>query len=339
MNILVTGGAGYIGSHISNLLIEQKKNVVILDNLSTGHTWALPKSAHFIRGHAGDIELVSSIIQKFSIDAVMHFAASIEVEESVKNPIKYFENNTATTIRLLKACTSNNVKQFIFSSTAAVYGNPGVCPITESSPLAPVNPYGQSKIMVENVLKQMAAPKSYPGLRYIALRYFNVAGAGHRFGIGPAHDNSTHLIKVACQAATGQRESIQIYGTDYNTLDGTCIRDYIHIDDLAQAHLLALDYLQNEKNPSLVMNCGYGHGYSVKEVLNVFQSATGIKLKVENGPRRPGDPEQLIADPSLIKKVLNWSPQHDDLAEICRSAYTWEQKLITIRKSNPTLQP
>ncbi|MCC6137933.1 MAG: UDP-glucose 4-epimerase GalE [Bdellovibrionaceae bacterium] len=337
MNILVTGGAGYIGSHATQQLLDQNHKVIVLDNLSTGHRWAISKKAEFVEGNISDIPLVTATLKKFSIEAVMHFAAHIEVEESVRNPIKYFENNTASTLRLFKACSDANVKKIIFSSTAAIYGNAtSKDPICETAALHPVNPYGWSKLLVETALDriQMSFTSSGEPLKYVALRYFNVAGASNNLKIGPAHPNGTHLIKVACQAATGQREGLKIYGTDYNTKDGTCVRDYIHVDDLVHAHILALDYLNNNNNPSVVLNCGYGRGYSVKEVLDVFQQATGTKLNIELAPRRPGDPEQLIADPSNIKAILNWTPKYNDLSIICKSAFEWEKRLLEIKKNN-----
>lgn len=337
MNILVTGGAGYIGSHATQQLLNKNHNVVVLDNLCTGHRWALAEKAQFVEGNIADTEFVAQILKKHSIEAVMHFAAHIEVEESVRNPTKYFENNTAATLRFLRACSEANVKKIIFSSTAAIYGNStNTDPIGETARLNPVNPYGWSKLLVETALHEMQASFTSKGepLKYVALRYFNVAGASQNLKIGPAHPNGTHLIKVACQAATGQRPDIKIYGTDYNTKDGTCVRDYIHVDDLVSAHVLALDYLADTKNPSVVLNCGYGKGYSVKEVLDVFQQATNTKLNIELAPRRPGDPEQLIADPTNIKQILDWKPQYDDLAVICKSAYDWEKRLLEIKAKN-----
>lgn len=331
MNILVTGGAGYIGSHTTYQLLDHGHNVVVLDNLSTGHKWAVPKQSTFIHGDVGDIELVQTILKQHAIEAVVHFAASIEVEESVTNPIKYFHNNTANTIRLLLACKNVGVQKFIFSSTAAVYGNPKTAPILETADLKPVNPYGESKLLIEQCLKSCAQPQNHgAGFRYVALRYFNVAGASSKYPTGPSHPNGSHLIKAACQAATGQRDHIRIFGTDYNTPDGTCIRDYIHVDDLAHAHVLALNYVNDTSNLSITLNCGYGRGYSVREVLDVFQRSTGVTLKINHAPRRAGDPENLSADSSLLKKVLGWKPQYDDLKIICTSAYEWEKQLLRI---------
>lgn len=328
MNILVTGGAGYIGSHTVRHLLEHNHTLVVLDNLSTGHLWALPESIAFVKGDIGDQRLVEETLSKYQIEAVVHFAAHIEVEESTQNPLKYFKNNTANTINLLSVCQKMGVQKFIFSSTAAVYGNAKVSPIKEDAPLTPMNPYGESKLLVEKCLNSIQQQSTLNNFRFVILRYFNVAGASSKYDIGPSHPNGTHLIKVACQAATQQRDRIHIFGTNYNTPDGTCVRDYIHVDDLANAHVLALDYLNIATNPSVTLNCGYGHGYSVRQVLDVFQDITKTKLNIIESERRPGDPEMLSADNHKIKQVLKWSPRYNDLSVICSSAYEWEKKLL-----------
>lgn len=329
MNILVTGGAGYIGSHAVHHLLEHNHSVVVLDNLSTGHLWAIPAAATFVRGDISDTHLVETTLSKYKIDAVMHFAAHIEVEESTKDPLKYFKNNTANTIHLLAACQKMGVKKFIFSSTAAVYGNAKVSPIQEDAPLIPMNPYGESKLLVERCLNSIHQKSTLNDFRFVILRYFNVAGASAKYNIGPSHPNGTHLIKVACQVATEQRSHIHIFGTDYNTPDGTCIRDYIHVDDLANAHVLALDYLNTDTNPSITLNCGYGHGYSVRQVLDVFQTVTKVSLKIIESDRRAGDPEILCADSSKMSRILKWVPKYNDLSLMCSSALAWERKLAS----------
>lgn len=332
MNILVTGGAGYIGSHTVRHLLEGNHSLVVLDNLCSGHLWAVPEGIPFIKGDIGDTLLVEDLLQRYNIEAVVHFAAHIEVEESVKNPLKYFNNNTANTLRLLTSCHKMGVKKFIFSSTAAVYGNAKVSPVKEDSPLTPMNPYGESKLLAERCLNSLGELSNQGDLRYVILRYFNAAGASDKYPIGPSHPNGTHLIKVACQVATQQRHQIQIFGTDYNTPDGTCVRDYIHVDDLANAHVLALEYLNAHSNPSVTLNCGYGHGYSVREVLDVFQEVTKVKLNIVQTERRFGDPETLCADNSKIKSLLKWSPRYDNLSVICSSAYEWEKQLLLKKK-------
>lgn len=328
--ILVTGGAGYIGSHTSKLLVEAGYNLVVLDNLYSGHRWAVPKAALFVEGNAGDIALVSDLIRQHKIEAVIHFAGHIVVPESVADPLKYYGNNTCVSRNLLEACTTCGVENFIFSSTAAVYGTPEKLPATESTPTLPINPYGRSKLVTEDILADVAATGK---LRYMALRYFNVAGADPEGGIGQATPESTHLIKVACEVATGQRNHMDIFGTDYPTPDGTCVRDYIHVMDLGRAHLLALKYLL-DGGQSEALNCGYGHGFSVREVLNSVAKVSGKKLDVRMSHRRAGDPAALVADASKLRTQLHWTPELDDLDTICRTAYDWEVKWQGLKASS-----
>ena len=321
MKILVTGGAGYIGSHVVKLLGEKGYEILIIDNLSKGHREAV-LYGKLVVADLRDKEVIKSILREFKPDAVIHFAAFIEVAESVKNPIKYYKNNTVNTLNLLEAMIEAKVDKFIFSSTAAVYGNPEVIPIPEEHPLKPINPYGCSKAFVEEILKDFE--KAY-GLKYVSLRYFNAAGADPEGRIGESHEPETHLIPLVLKAAKGERESIKIFGTDYPTPDGTCIRDFIHVEDLAEAHLLSFLYLMDDGN-SCVFNCGYGHGYSVKEVIEVAKKVTGIDFKVEETERRPGDPAVLVADSAKLKKNLGWKPRFDDLEYIIQTAWNWEIK-------------
>ncbi len=319
--ILVTGGAGYIGSHVVRQLGEAGHEVTVLDNLSTGYREAV-LHGRLVVGDSGDVALVVRLLQEHDIDAVMHFAAHIVVPESVSDPLKYYRNNTSNTRNLLEACTRAGVRRFIFSSTAAVYGIPAHVECDEDSPLAPINPYGRSKLMSEWMLQDVAAAST---LRYGILRYFNVAGADPGGRIGQSTPEATHLIKVACEAATGQRDYINIFGTDYDTPDGTCIRDYIHVDDLARAHLLALDRLR-DGGTSFVANCGYGHGYSVREVLDTVQKVSGMTLDIREAPRRAGDPPALIAKAERIRALLGWTPQHNNLEFIVATALAWERQ-------------
>ena len=320
--ILVTGGAGYIGSHACAMLEGQCGELVILDNLYSGHKWAVPKNAHFYEGDIRDQVLLDRILTHHEIDTVLHFAGHIEVNESVNNPGKYYDNNVVGSLNLIQCCISHNVNQFIFSSSAAVYGAPIEEFVNESTLTSPINPYGQSKLMTEWTLRDFAI--AYASFRFVALRYFNVAGAAMAGNIGQATPNATHLIKVACETACGVRDEMKIFGSDYDTRDGTCIRDYIHVDDLAQAHIDAIAYLNNG-GESLVANCGYGRGFSVKEVIDTLKRQTGIDFNVVETDRRAGDPPQLISDNTFIKSTLNWIPRYDDLALICESAYTWER--------------
>lgn len=322
--ILVTGGAGYIGSHVVRQLGEAGEEIVILDNLSTGFPSAV-LYGELIIGDTGDQALVNRILQEHDIDSVMHFAAHTIVPESVENPLKYYGNNTCSSRSLLECCHQAGVKHFIFSSTAAVYGIPdnGLC--TEESPLAPINPYGTSKLMTEWMLRDLSQASD---LRHVALRYFNVAGSDPEGRIGQSTARATLLIKVACEAAVGKRPHVSIFGTDYPTPDGTGVRDYIHVEDLASAHLDALAYLRNG-GESQTMNCGYSHGYSVREVLETVARVNNAALNIQEEPRRAGDPPNLIAGAEKIRNILGWKPRHDDLDFIVKTSLEWEKKLLS----------
>jgi UDP-glucose 4-epimerase len=320
--ILVTGGAGYIGSHVVRQLGERGEDVVVLDNLSTGFRQAVTHGDLMI-GDTADRDVVSMLLSRRGIDTVMHFAAHIVVPESVANPLKYYGNNTCATRNLLACCAEAGVRNFIFSSTAAVYGIPEGGRASEQSPTIPINPYGWSKLMSEQMLRDLSAAAP---LRHVALRYFNVAGADPGGRIGQSTPEATHLIKVACQHVAGKRDHVSVFGTDYDTPDGTGVRDYIHVEDLASAHLRALDYLR-AGGGSATLNCGYGRGFSVREVLDEVARAAGRPLDVREGPRRAGDPGMLVAVADRIRKTLDWSPQHEDLAGIVRTALAWERKL------------
>ena len=322
MKILVTGGAGYIGSHVVNALGENGHDIIVFDNLSTGHDWAVLYGKMEV-GNLEDSSHLNDVINAFRPDAVMHFAASIQVEESVREPLKYYRNNVANTLNLLDAMDRNGIRNFIYSSSAAVYGTPDKLLVDESVPLHPINPYGACKAMVETVLGDIARASD---LRYIALRYFNVAGADPETRIGQAYLNATHLITRALKTAQGDFTKLSIFGTDYPTPDGTCIRDYIHVVDLANAHLLVLDYLMETKK-SDVMNCGYGRGFSVREVVAAAKKVTGINFTVEEAPRRAGDPPRLVADSTKLRSMTDWQPIYDDLEFIIRTAWEWELKL------------
>ena len=319
--ILVTGGAGYIGSHVVKALGEQGFDVLTYDNLAKGHREAV-LHGRLVTGDLADAALLDDLLADFRPQAVMHFAAFIEVGESVRDPLKYYGNNTANTITLLRAMERHGVRNIIFSSTAAVYGIPGPVPITESHPIAPINPYGQAKAFVEKILEDAAGTGA---VRFVSLRYFNAAGADPDGRIGERHDPESHLIPLVLKAAAGKRKSISLYGTDYPTPDGTCVRDYIHVSDLAEAHLLALRYLL-DGGASDVFNCGYGHGHSVREVIEAVRRATGFDVPVDLSPRRPGDAPVLIADSRKLQQRLQWSPRHDDLPFIIRTAWDWEKK-------------
>ena len=326
--ILVTGGAGYIGSHVVRQLGERGERVVVLDNLSTGFRSAV-LHGDLVVGDTGDQPLVAKLLADHGIDTVLHFAAHIVVPESVANPLKYYRNNTANTRTLLECAVQTGVRHFIFSSTAAVYGMPPAGVASEDSPTQPINPYGLSKLMSEWMLRDVAAVTP---LRYVALRYFNVAGADPEARIGQSSHESTHLIKVACEAVTGRRPHVAIFGTDYDTPDGTCIRDYIHVEDLAAAHLRALDHLRAD-GASTTLNCGYGRGFSVREVLDAVDRVSGTKLLRREEARRAGDPPRLVARADRIREVLGWTPHHDDLDHIVRTALAWERKLAA--RGNP----
>ena len=323
-SVLVTGGAGYIGSHVVRQLIERGERVVVLDNLVTGFRQAV-LGAELCIGDVGDTELVGKLLAEHQVDTVLHFAAHTIVPESVERPLKYYGNNTAATRSLLEACDRATVKHFVFSSTAAVYGIPAGGVAAEDTPLAPINPYGTSKLMSEWILRDLAATSA---LRYVTLRYFNVAGSDPKGRIGQTTPNATLLTKAACEAAVGKRPSVSIFGSDYETPDGTGVRDYIHVEDLAEAHLKALDYLRGG-SASVTLNCGYGHGYSVREVIAMVEKVAGRKLVTIQAPRRAGDPPALIARATRVRSLLQWTPRLDDLGEIVRSAYAWEQKLLT----------
>lgn len=322
MRVLVTGGAGYIGSHVVNALGEKGYDVLTYDNLSYGHAEAVLYGS-LVTGDLSDLKKLRETFDGFRPDAVMHFAAFIVVPESVREPLMYYVNNFCNALNLLRVCHEFRVNRFIFSSSAAVYGIPDVVPVKEDTPMNPISPYGRSKAMVENALSDIAAVQD---LRYISLRYFNVSGADEKARIGQKRKDATHLITLAVRTALGKRPYLEIYGTDYPTPDGTCIRDYIHVDDLSDAHVSALDYLI-EEGRSGVFNCGYGHGYSVREVVAAAKRATGVDFKVIEASRREGDPPQLIADSTKLKDTLGWVPRHDDLPYIIRTAYEWEKKI------------
>ncbi|MBL1260166.1 MAG: UDP-glucose 4-epimerase GalE [Thiotrichaceae bacterium] len=326
--ILVTGGAGYIGSHVVRQLGEAGHRIVVLDNLSTGFRESV-LHGELIIGNSGDQPLVSQILKDHEIGAVLHFAANIVVPESVSDPMKYYGNNTCNTRNLLDCCQKAGVAHFIFSSTAAVYGIPDELPASEETPLVPINPYGSSKLMSEWMLRDLAAACD---LNYVVLRYFNVAGANVEGQIGQSTPEATHLIKVACEVATGAREQVAIFGTDYPTEDGTGVRDYIHVDDLASAHLKALDYLRTG-GESTTLNCGYGSGFSVRQVLNAVEKCHGSPIKIVEEPRRAGDPPALIAAASKIRETLGWQPKYNDLGLITQTALDWEKKVQAKKKS------
>ena len=321
--ILVTGGAGYIGSHVVKQLTAQGEDVIILDNLSTGFREAIT-SGELIVGDMGDTALVNRIMTDNKIETVMHFAAHTIVPESVSDPLKYYGNNTCNSRKLLACCQEHKIKHFVFSSTAAVYGEPDEQPVTENTPLAPINPYGTSKLMTEWMLRDLAHATD---MNYIALRYFNVAGSDPQGKIGQRTPNATLLVKVAVEVAIGKRPEMYIFGTDYPTPDGTGIRDYIHVEDLASAHLSALEYLRANPSESQILNCGYGHGYSVREVLDAVQKVNGKPIKIVEQQRRAGDPPELISDVSKIKSLLDWQPKYDDLETIVRTSLEWEKKM------------
>lgn len=319
---LVLGGAGYIGSHTVAQLLERGEKVLVLDNLATGNRWAVPQGVEFIEASCGQKDVVEAVLKNNKVQTVIHFAASLVVPESVSNPQKYYLNNTVNTAHLLEACLSSGVRHFVFSSTAATYGIPKEPLAKESTPLAPINPYGASKMMSERML--MDASQAHPEFQAVILRYFNVAGAREDGKLGQANKSATQLIKVASEVACGNRPSLDLFGTDYDTPDGTCVRDYIHVDDLAEAHLLATDYLR-EGGKTEVFNCGYGHGYSVREVISTMKKVSGVDFKVVETARRPGDPPALVAASDKIKSTLNWKPKRDDLELICRTSYEWEK--------------
>lgn len=327
MAILVTGGAGYIGSHMVHALVDRGETVVVLDDLSTGFEAVLPHQATLVLGDIGDEALVGRLIGEHAVTAIAHFAGSIVVPESVENPLKYYLNNTVKSRALIAAAVAGGVGSFLFSSTAAVYGEPTRPLIDETVPPSPVSPYGWSKLMTEIMLRDTAAAH---GLRYAVLRYFNVAGADPKGRTGQSTPNATHLIKVASQAALGDRPYLSVFGTDYPTRDGTCLRDYIHVSDLIEAHVLALKHLM-DGGENLTCNCGYGDGFSVLEVAEAVKRASGVDFEVRMAPRRAGDPSALIADSTRIRETLGWKPRYDDLDTIVAHAFAWEDAL---RKRN-----
>lgn len=324
--ILVTGGAGYIGSHVVRLLTDAGQPVVVLDNLSTGFSDAV-LGAELVVGDTGDRELVTQVLSTHAVDTVLHFAAHTIVPESVENPLKYYGNNTCCTRNLLECCSAAGVRHFIFSSTAAVYGIPDGPECTEDSPLSPINPYGTSKLMSEMMLRDLGRATD---MRHVILRYFNVAGSDPGGRIGQSTRNATLLIKVAAEVAVGKREQLYVFGTDYPTADGTGVRDYIHVDDLADAHIQALDYLRRG-GASTTLNCGYGHGYSVREVIDAVNRVNGSPIKVVEEARRAGDPPALIARADKIRSVLGWTPRYDDLDFIVKTSLDWERKLAAAK--------
>jgi UDP-glucose 4-epimerase len=323
MTVLITGGNGYIGSHAVLAFREAGFDVVVVDDLSTGHRDAVPADVPFVEGDVGDISQMQGVIQAHKVTSVVHFAGSLVVPESIDNPLAYYLNNTAASRNLIQACVDSGVPRFIFSSSCTVYGSPDALPVLEDAPTAPINPYGRSKLMTEWILQDAAAAHNFTS---ISLRYFNVAGADAQGRAGQSTFGATHLIKVASEAVVGLRDGVEIFGEDYDTPDGTCIRDYIHVTDLVDAHVQALRYLE-AGGESQVLNCGYGRGFSVKEVLETVQRVAKTELNIHSGPRRAGDAPAIFANPSRIRDTLEWRPTHDDLTEIVESAIRWERLL------------
>ncbi len=333
--VLVTGGAGYIGSHAVLALLDAGWPVAVIDNLSTGFRFAVPPGVPFYHGDIEDADLLARIFAEQRIGAVMHFAGSIVVPESVENPLKYYHNNTARSRVLIAAIVAAGVPHMIFSSTAATYGIPDVSPVSEDTPQQPINPYGWSKLMTERMLADTAAAHE---LNFCALRYFNVAGADPEGRSGQSTAGATHLIKVACEAALGERDTVSVFGTDYATPDGTGVRDYIHVSDLADAHVLALEALIAEPERSLTMNCGYGRGFSVLEVLDAVDRVTNRKIERVLAPRRAGDPDSLVSDPARLKATLPWEPKHADLDRIVFHALQWERVLADLHRRDESAE-
>src|SRR6201990_1414140 len=327
MTVLVTGGAGYIGSHMVRALADAGESVVVIDNLSTGFSNFLPESVPLFIGDAGDENLVEGVIAQQAVESIIHFAGSVVVPESMRDPLGYYRNNTMTTQRLLKAAVRSGVSRFIFSSTAAVYGNPEQVPVPEHAPTRPLSPYGSSKLMTEVMLHDVA---SAHGMSYVVLLYFTVAGADPLARIGLATVGATHLLKIAMEAATGQRAKIDVFGTDYPTPDGSCIRDFVHVADLAQAHRAALSYLK-DGGSSVTLNCGYGRGYSVLETIEAVRRVSGRNFAVQYAARRPGDIVTMVADTGRIRATLDWAPQYENLETIAAHALAWEEKLFRER--------
>lgn len=328
LNVLVTGGAGYIGSHAVLALIDAGHYPVVIDNLVTGFRWAIADKAAFYEGDISDGALVQRILRERNIDAVMHFAGSIVVPESVENPLKYYDNNTAKSRSLIESAISGGVRHMIFSSTAATYGIPESSPVREDMPTIPINPYGTSKLMTEMMLRDVAAAHAF---NYCALRYFNVAGADPLCRTGQSTIGATHLLKIAVEAALGKRSNVSVFGTDYATEDGTGVRDYIHVSDLASAHVIALEALVAEPARSHTLNCGYGHGYTVMQVLDAVDRVTNNKLDRKMEGRRAGDADSLISDNTAIKQTFGWEPRYDDLDQIVQHALAWERRLTEIQ--------
>jgi len=320
MTVLVTGGAGYIGSHMVYELTDAGESVVVLDNLSTGQAWAVAEGVPLVIGETGDRALVQKLIRKYGVDAVIHFAASIVVPDSVRDPLGYYRNNTANSRALMECAVNAGVKHFIFSSTAAVYGNPAEIPVKEDAPTVPISPYGSSKLMTEIMLRDAGRAHD---LKYVVLRYFNVAGADPKGRTGQSSKVATHLIKVAVEAVVGLRSKLDVFGDDYPTPDGTCVRDYIHVSDLAEAHLLALNAL--EKSPHLIYNLGNGQGFSVRQVIEAARRVTGHEIPAVESPRRAGDPGILIAGSQKIRRELKWQPKFAKLEDIVKSAWEWHK--------------
>jgi UDP-glucose 4-epimerase len=327
MTVLVTGGAGYIGSHMVLALAEAGESVVVIDNLSTGFSAHLPEGVPLFIGDAADENLVEGVIAAHDVESIVHFAGSVVVPDSMRDPLAYYRNNTMTTRSLLNTAVKCGVNRFVFSSTAAVYGNPDRMPVTEDAPTRPLSPYGSSKLMTEIMLHDVAAAH---GMSYVVLRYFNVAGADPLARIGLATVGATHLLKIAVEAATGQRAKIDVFGTDYPTPDGSCVRDFIHVSDLAQAHRAALSYLR-DGGQSTTLNCGYGRGYSVLETIDAVRRVSGRNFAVQTAPRRPGDIMTMIADTGRITRTLDWTPQYADLDTIAAHALAWEDRLFRER--------
>lgn len=328
--ILVTGGAGYIGSHTVRQLVDAGQRVVVLDNLYSGYRWAIPSGVELVVADCGNSTIVQSVLEKYKISSVIHFAAHLYVDESVEQPLKYYKNNTANTLKLIETCGAAGVKEFIFSSTCAVYGLPQSNPVTEDMPVNPVSPYGRSKLASEWFLRDLCAAQTYP-MKTVILRYFNVAGARPEVGLGQGTIGARQLIKVAAETALGNHSELKVFGTDYPTPDGTCIRDYIHVADLADAHVLALNYLR-QGGESTLFNCGYGTGTSVLEIIKVMKKVTGVDFKVKFAPRRAGDAIAIFAESSRIRKVLGWKPKYQDLELICRSTVEFERILPKLRQ-------
>ena len=330
MTVLVTGGAGYIGSHMVLELLDAGEKVVVIDNLSTGFRWAVGPGATLVVGDIADTDLVKKTIQVHGVKAIIHFAGSIVVPESVADPLGYYLNNTVKSRGLIQAAVETGVKNFIFSSTAAVYGNPQENPVTENAAPAPMSPYGSSKLMTEIMLADTSFAHDF---RYVALRYFNVAGADPKGRSGQSTPKATHLIKVACETALGKRMQMEVFGTDYPTHDGTCVRDYIHVKDLARAHMSALSHLRNG-GKSNIYNCGYSKGFSVHEVIAAVKRVSGKDFRVKLSPRRPGDPAAIVAASSKIRSELGWVPEHDDLDTIVAQALAWEKRVDALKAAS-----